>query len=172
MTNIANSLKTGVYFTLCFQNKEFDVWEKILLHCKKLKLDLFDISIFDTYGSPFNKFWAKFSPKSDIYVTFKKIDYISKFNYDLYESLDQIIKEILRAFDENSIELDNNKIYNVLVYYLIYSIFQNKHSPDVKNLSIKSLAEKIQENQLKINQYGERTEFVSNNDPEQLRFFE
>ena len=70
--DIYKALKNESYFTLCFQNKKADIWKTIIAYCKDLGFKLIDVSIYDTFGSPFNKFWADFSPKSDIYVTFQK----------------------------------------------------------------------------------------------------
>src|SRR5699024_2633233 len=73
ITNISKQLKLNGHFTLCFQNKEFSVWKDIIEIFKSNNFNLVDIKIHDTLGNSFNKSWSKFSPKTDIYLTFKKV---------------------------------------------------------------------------------------------------
>ena len=62
LDNIYAALKPNGYLTLCFQNKNSSIWKAVISHCKQIGFKLYDISIYDTYGSPFNKSWANFSP--------------------------------------------------------------------------------------------------------------
>ncbi|WP_142400256.1 hypothetical protein, partial [Mammaliicoccus vitulinus] len=73
ITNISKQLKLNGHFTLCFQNKEFSVWKDIIEVFKNNNFNLIDIKIHDTLGNSFNKSWSKFSPKTDIYLTFIKV---------------------------------------------------------------------------------------------------
>ena len=63
-------LKKDAYFTLAFHNKDLKIWISLAELIRDHGMALVDISSYDTFGSPYNKNWAKFSPKSDFYVTF------------------------------------------------------------------------------------------------------
>ena len=137
LDNIYRALKTDKYFTLCFQNKNSDIWQAVINHCKQLGFKLVDISIYDTYGSPFNKSWADFSPKSDIYVTFKKSNEVEQDFYNEQESVAGIIKEISEYMKEKEIPNDNNKLYDLVISYLIWAMYLNEQTIDVKGFDIK-----------------------------------
>lgn len=137
LDNIYRALKTDRYFTLCFQNKNSDIWQAVISHCKQLGFKLIDISIYDTYGSPFNKSWANFSPKSDIYVTFKKSQETELGFYSEQESISTIIREISKYMNEHDIPNDNNKLYDLVISYLIWAMYLNDQPIDIKGFDIK-----------------------------------
>jgi DNA modification methylase len=141
LDNIYKALKKEKYFTLCFQNKDFKIWKDVVTYCKTLGFSLEDISIYDTFGSPYNKYWAKFSPKTDIYITFKKTaakDISRYFKRNL--TLEDIIKEILNFMYENNIELDSVKIYDITISLIIWNLFYNQGILDIKKFDIKSFS--------------------------------
>lgn len=141
ISNIYKSLKNERYFTLCFQNKSFSIWKDVIDYCKKIGFTLVDISIFDTFGSPYNKHWAKFSPKTDIYVTFIKTSRDNSENYFIKDiCLENIIKEILDFMCENNIELDSVKIYDITVSLIIWNLFYNKGDLVIDKFDIKSFS--------------------------------
>ena len=146
--NIYDSLKQNKFFTLCFQNKNFEIWEDIINYCKNKGLVLENIGIYDTFGSSYNKNWAKFSPKADIYVTFSKKKKITKKNFfEKNIEIHDIIKEILQYFNETTMEFDNIKLYDVFVAYLIWNIYYNKHEINIKKMDTKKfckIAEEVQ----------------------------
>lgn len=148
LDNIYAALKPNGYLTLCFQNKNSAIWKAVISHCKQLGFKLYDISIYDTYGSPFNKSWANFSPKSDIYVTFKKSNTISQSEYFENESIETIISEIYQYTKKHNIQLDNNKLYDLSIAYLIWALFYNKCDINIQNFTIKSFS-KTAENLIK-----------------------
>lgn len=137
LDNIYKALKTDKYFTLCFQNKNSDIWQAVISHCKKIGFKLVDISVYDTYGSPFNKSWANFSPKSDIYVTFRKSQEVEQKFYSKQENISDIIKEIADYMKEHDIPNDNNKLYDFVISYLIWAMYLNEQTIDVKGFDIK-----------------------------------
>ena len=141
LDNVYVALKDGKYFTLCFQNKNSAIWKAVISHCKQLGLQLVDISIYNTYGFPFNKSWANFSPKSDIYVTFKKTDKSLFPFYSKNESVSEIIIEIAQYMQREGISADNNKLYDLTICYLIWAMFLNKKDIDVSNFDIKKFKE-------------------------------
>lgn len=145
LDNIYAALKEKGHFTLCFQNKNSDIWQAVIEHCKSLGFKLIDISIYDTYGSPFNKSWANFSPKSDIYVTFvKDKDYVPVF-YNEPETVSGIVKEIADYMKKKNIPNDNNKMYDLVISYLIWAMYLNEQKIDVKGFDIKKFTKLAEE---------------------------
>jgi DNA modification methylase len=71
-------LKPDKFLTLCFQNKDIKIWADLAKLIRESGFELVDVSVFDTLGNPYNGNWAKFSPKSDFYITFRKIKKINK----------------------------------------------------------------------------------------------
>ena len=60
---IENSYRVLKYeskFTLCFQNKNIDIWYSILVLIKESGFSLFDTKVYETVGSTYNQNWAKF----------------------------------------------------------------------------------------------------------------
>ncbi|MDD5079944.1 MAG: DNA methyltransferase [Candidatus Omnitrophica bacterium] len=132
-------LKKGKYFTLCFHNKEFKIWGGVLNIFKKYNFVLENVEIVDTKGNSYNSNWAKFSPKTDLYLTFKK----SKFRYThkIEYSLHSLLSSILQKYN-----LDNPvEVYDVLVVDLVQELYFNEHQVDISKLTIKKLAELISE---------------------------
>ncbi|MFW9881809.1 MAG: DNA methyltransferase, partial [Candidatus Thorarchaeota archaeon] len=129
-------LKNKGKFTLCFHNKEFSIWEGILSLFKKYGFILDDIEIIETLGNSYNNNWSKFSPKSDIYLTFIK----SKSNIKHYSkeiSLVDLIKAELKKSKNIS------EIYDSLTSRLIWEIYYNNYKIDLSKLTIKKLNEII-----------------------------
>lgn len=137
LDNIYRALKPEHYFTLCFQNKKSDIWKAVIDHCKALGFKLVDVSIYNTYGYPYNKSWADFSPKSDIYVTFKKTSYQSDASYNTPETVESIIQEISAYMKKYNISADNNKLYDLTISYLIWALYLNEYTIDVSKFDIK-----------------------------------
>lgn len=138
LCNIYNALKKGGRFTLCFQNKDFSVWKHIIDTCKNLHFVLEDVDFFDVYGTPFNKNWSKFAPTADIYVTFSKTTKSDIKPVDSEENLEQLVKNILNYFKERNEPYDLVKIYDMVVGYLIWSLYYGKNPKDHK-FSIKTI---------------------------------
>lgn len=136
LDNIYAALKHNKYFTLCFQNKNFKLWRDIVIHCKELGFKLVDISIYDTYGSPFNKSWAKFSPKADIYVTFRKTDDEISQKYSSKETVEDIVSEIIQYMKQNNIPMNNNRLYDYTVAYLIWALYFNTNEIIIQDFDI------------------------------------
>lgn len=147
LEKIYMALKNDRYFTLCFQNKNSNIWEAVIQKCKQLGFVLRDISIYDTYGSPFNKSWANFSPKADIYVTFQKCTINPEDFYRENETVEGIIKQISYYMQEHQINKDNNKLYDLTIAYLIWAMYYNLSGLDVKGFDIKKFT-KLAENVL------------------------
>ena len=139
------ALKPEKFFTLCFQNKNYRIWKEVIECCKDMGFRLEDISIYNTYGNPYNKSWAKFSPKSDIYVTFKKTDEIKKSRYFLEKNnLKTIMANVINYFDDNNLKKDNSKIYDMIVGDIIWELYYNQNGLDVDDFTIKNVAKMIE----------------------------
>ncbi|MDR2408715.1 MAG: hypothetical protein LBE13_11475 [Bacteroidales bacterium] len=144
LTNIYNSLKRGKYFTLCFANKEFNVWRDIIMQCKKLGFQLESIEAYDTYGTPFNKNWSKFSPKTDLYVTFKKTSMSYKYKTINKEvNLDHVVNEAIAVFADLYIPINIYKLYDLTIATIIWLMFYNKKDFNIENFNMKEFSELI-----------------------------
>lgn len=147
LENIYDSLKDGGYFTLCFANKDFEVWKNILNKCKDLGFVLVDVSTYDTYGCPFNKNWSKFSPKSDFYITFRKgSDSCAEINFkkELY-NLNTICKDVVSYMKAKKIPFDLGKAYDATVSFIIWALFTNEKLLEIPTFDIKKFSEVIKE---------------------------
>ena len=147
LEKIYRALKKEKYFTLCFQNKDFTIWNNIIHKCKELGFKLEDISIYDTFGNPYNKYWSKFSPKSDIYVTFKKTDKELK-NRFFKEDIDLEHLIYMVADYTNGVK-DNNKIYDLTVAYIIWSLFYNEGTLEISDFDLKKFIKYIEAHHLR-----------------------
>lgn len=144
LTRIYDQLKPNKYFTLCFQNKDFNIWENVITRCKDLGFSLVDVEIYDTYGSPFNKHWAKFSPKADIYVTFIKGEYNNGVSIiDCNASVSEIVSEICTYMKRNELSVDLSKIYDITVSYIIWALYSCNET-SISNFSVKTVLTEIE----------------------------
>ncbi len=132
-------LKENACFTLCFQNKDLNIWFNILKEIKLNNFELVDVKIYETLGNPYNKNWAKFSPKSDLYVTFKKGIFKSNENNSKKIDIGDLILEIKNLMASNSTLFDLNKAYDLLVASLIHYEFNDYSVSGVENLNLKKI---------------------------------
>ena len=139
MKEASRILKQDKYYTLCFHNKEFKIWEGVLNIFKKYGFNLEDIDIVNTKGNSYNTNWSKFNPKTDLYLTFKKKPYIQTNKKEI------TVKEILRNIIEKNKGLSVSKIYDLLCVELINEIYFNEDKIDISHLSIKKLKSYIEE---------------------------
>lgn len=139
---IKRVLKNNAYFTLCFQNKDISIWLKLADIIKRNNFQLVDVSAYDTLGTPFNKNWSQFSPKSDFYVTFRKrsklIDGKSK---NLIIDPEKIINNIVSHYKLDKKLFNLNKAYDLFVSEFISELFSGKNIElhQTKNLNLKNI---------------------------------
>jgi len=133
-------LKDKGYFTLCFQNKDINIWFTVIEMVKKHNMRLTDIEVNDTLGNPYNKNWAKFSPKSDFYVTFqKKEEKLTKSKEKVIYPYD-IMRYLASYIRENDIkDTGLNKIYDLFVASVIKESFSNKIVANMNKLNLKDV---------------------------------
>ena len=128
-------LKNGKKYTLCFHNKEFKIWKGVLDIFKKYNFVLQDIEVVDTNGNSYNKNWAKFSPKTDLYLTFIKSKYKPTHKKEI--STEKILSDIIKKNKENN----PTKIYDALSVTLINELYFNEYQMDISKLTIKKIGE-------------------------------
>lgn len=142
------ALKNERYFTLCFQNKDFNIWKDIISYCKKIGFVLYDIGVYDTFGQSYNNNWSNFSPKADIYVTFKKTDSSILDNYSNNLSLYNMIEKIYVTYLNKNSSIDINKLYDLTVSVLIWDMYYNldfNHKLEFNSMLFAKLIEEIVE---------------------------
>ena len=138
-------LKKNAYFTLAFHNKDLKIWISLAELIKGSGMELIDISSFDTFGSPYNKNWAKFSPKSDFYVTFKNSKNKNKIINKKTIQPTEIANEIIEYLGKNNNKLFNlNKAYDLFVGSVISKIFDGYKIENNKNLDIETITSLFQ----------------------------
>lgn len=139
--NAHRVLKPNASFTLCFQNKELKIWLEIVQKIKDCGFELQDIRIYDTFGSPFNKHWAKFSPKSDLYVTFKKSKSQKRTKKEeLY--LSDVANQIIEFSNQtDDAEFDLYKVYDLFVAAVISEVFKGKVVSTSEKWDLKKIIE-------------------------------
>lgn len=152
--NAKRVLKPDAFFTLCFQNKDVKIWLEIIQNIKKQGFILHDIKIYDTFGSPYNKHWAKFSPKSDLYVTFQNAEKETDNNFQTIEP-QYIIKEIMTLFKNNTFDL--YKAYDLFVASVIQEVFKGKEIKNIDNWNLKKIIELFEKEEPNGNQQKRNT---------------
>ena len=140
-------LKKDAYFTLAFHNKDLKIWISLAEMIKDHGMELVDISSYDTFGSPYNKNWAKFSPKSDFYVTFRNRQKKVKNNNSIGIYPNEIANEIIKCLGKNNEKLFNlNKAYDLFVGVTISKIFEGYKISNHEKLNIESIVSLFEEN--------------------------
>jgi len=135
----ARILKRDKFYTLCFHNKELNIWEGVLAIFKRNNFVLESIDVVDTKGNPYNSNWATFSPKSDLYLTFRKSGYKPRFT--IQHEINHFVQSLMREITIN----DPSELYDFISAYLIYDLYFNKHQLDVQKLNLKTIFSMYQE---------------------------
>ena len=139
LLNAKRTLRKNAYLTLCFQNKTLEVWLGIIQSINKVGFTLHDIEVYDTFGSPYNKHWAKFSPKSDFYVTFKNC---RKKVCDIKGTIcpSSIIRDIGDYLEANNgAVFDINKAYDLFVAAVIQNTFDGYEIANTDKFNLKQI---------------------------------
>ena len=130
-------LKEDKFLTLCFHNKDLSIWHGILKIFKKRNFTLEYIEIEDTLGNSYNKNWAIYSPKADIYLTFKKGGYKPKDNKEY--NLDDFLKNIKKSDFEGK----GPRIYENVIVNLIHEIYYNDYEVDLSKLGLEDIIKRV-----------------------------
>ena len=119
-------LKENRFFTLCFQNKDVNLWFEVAELAYKSGFTLHRVDSHDFKGSTFNKNWSTKSPKMDFYLTLVKMKTTGREertaeNFDPTHALrdfphserrdvlNAYIEEGIRAIFKGSVVLKHNK---------------------------------------------------------------
>lgn len=128
-------LKDGKRYTLCFHNKEFKIWKGVLDIFKKYNFVLENTEVVDTNGHSYNKNWAKFSPKTDLYLTF------IKGKYESTHKVEMSAQEILMDIVTKNKKSNPATMYDLISVNLINELYFNEYQMDISQLSIKSIGQ-------------------------------
>ncbi len=126
-------LKKDKFYTLCFHNKEFSIWKGVLDIFKNNNFVLENIDIVNTKGNPYNSNWAQFSPKSDLYLTFRKNHYIAKYHSE--HRINDFIRELFTNITTN----DPASLYDFIAVNLINDLYFNDYQMNVNGLDLKTI---------------------------------
>lgn len=139
VNQVKRVLKKDAYFTLAFQNKDLKIWVALAELIRDSGMQVIDISSYDTFGSPYNKNWSKFSPKSDFYVTFKNTDEKMPVHKGAVESHD-VAGEIIEALNVEKSDLFNlNKAYDLFVASVLIKVFDGYHIHGHEKLNVEKV---------------------------------
>lgn len=142
VSEVKRVLKKDAYFTLAFQNKDVKIWINLAELIRDQGMELVEIASYDTFGSPYNKNWAKFSPKSDFYVTFKNV-HSKKINLSkkvIYPS--DIADEINSYLGKKHEKIFNlNKAYDLFIASVINKVFEGAIIADHEKLDIERITQ-------------------------------
>ncbi len=138
--NAHRVLKPNKCFTLCFHNKEVKIWTEIIRMIRNVGFELEDIKVYDVFGSPYNKHWSKFSPKSDLYVTFRRTEKNYGNHFIELENINPsaLAHKIKIELNKNT-NYDLNKAYDLFVAEVIVKIFEGYGTEDLLKLDIKKI---------------------------------
>jgi len=139
ITNCYRVLKNNKKFTLCFQNKNINIWYSILKYIKNAGFNLSKIEINYTQGSSFNKNWAKFSPKNDVYITFVKEEKVIKSNSEHLIENQFLQQTIVKKINNDKLNLSKSEIFDLYVISIINLLFDGYVISDQK-LDLKSIS--------------------------------
>lgn len=131
-------LKEGKYLTLCFQNKDIKVWFNTAEMMRKKGFQIEDISVYDTLGTPYNKNWSKFSPKSDFYITFINKAPRSNNKKSKVIEPEEIVKNVLSLLNDERL-FNLNKAYDLFVAIFITELFNGNRISRSKKLNLKNI---------------------------------
>lgn len=140
LSEMKRVLKPNRYLTICFQNKHINLWLKIIYLIKNTGFDLVSVDTYKTFGSPFNKHWSKFSPKSDFYITVINKEKKCKTKFISVDKIENSVCEYLKDYNE---KFDIYYAYDLLVALMIHLVFEGYEIIDNKNLTLKKIVSKF-----------------------------
>src|SRR3989344_5739873 len=134
------------YIWNCWLDKDLKIWISLAELIRDHGMELVDISSYDTFGSPYNKNWAKFSPKSDFYVTFVNSQNKTKPKNKKAIYPNEIADEIVKCLGKNNDKLFNlNKTYDLFVGVVISKIFEGSQVAEHERMSIENITNLFQD---------------------------
>lgn len=129
-------LRSNGKITICFQNKDPEIWFKLMRIAKISGFSMDSVEAFNYLGSPYNKNWSTKSPKMDLYVTLvKNQKAIVRTESDQrmdFQQLAELSKMTIAPDGKNQID----DIYSRFIACAIVSIMSGV---DIENISKKEL---------------------------------
>jgi len=135
----ARVLKINFLMTLSFHSKDIGLWCKLASELYKTGFELEDLYISNGVGSPFTKNWAKFSPKSDVYITVRNKRSINRTAIEL--SGEEFLQVISAEIDVQA--LNQHQLYDFLVLAAINESMQGKNLSDLDRKNMSALLSRI-----------------------------
>ena len=129
-------LKNGGKITICFQNKDPEIWFKLIRIAKITGYTLDSIEAFDYLGSPYNKNWSAKSPKMDLYVTLVKDEQATRsLDSEPKKDFQQLIELSKITFSPDG----KNRIDDLYSRFIACAIVSIMSGVDVVNISRKEI---------------------------------
>jgi 16S rRNA G966 N2-methylase RsmD len=130
-------LRNGGKITICFQNKDPEIWFQLIRIAKTVGFSFDSVEAFDYLGSPYNKNWSGKSPKMDLYVTLLKGE-----NSGQEKTSEQLI-DISHLVDltlTNAAPDGRNEIADNYSRFIAFAIVSIMKGVDVKSFTKKELS--------------------------------
>ena len=97
-------LKVNSYATVAFHTRDVNLWLGLAEILGRNGFSLHSINAFPPKGNPFTRNWAKFSPKTDIYITVKKTQF-EKAKKTKTVEFSEVSAEIRQHFGDREVTL-------------------------------------------------------------------
>ncbi|MFH1543240.1 MAG: DNA methyltransferase [Patescibacteria group bacterium] len=128
-------LKNEKFLMVTFHNKDFKVWSAIIRAIKGAGFSFCGLNIHDPLGNSFNKNWSKRSPKTDLYMLFKKSIKMNNSQLSLGFNLSEI-DGIIDKYKAHGSTLNITNIYDEVLEKAIDYVFKTDDYESLKNISI------------------------------------
>lgn len=117
LTEAYRVLKEGRQMTIAFHTRDVALWIGLGRILANLNLNLVAVSSFPPKGNPFTRNWAKFSPKTDVYLTLEKSPTNQAKESRTEIHFHEVIEEVVEYAASKS--LNSNELYDLFVCRLI-----------------------------------------------------
>jgi 16S rRNA G966 N2-methylase RsmD len=117
LTEAFRVLKPGRNMTVAFHTRDLGLWMGLGHILGILNMRLISVNSFPPKGNPFTRNWAKFSPKTDIYLTLEKSSSDAKKESQSPINFNKVIEEVVEYAAHKHI--NSNELYDLFVSRLI-----------------------------------------------------
>lgn len=135
ITQAARVLRKNGKMTISFHSKDIELWCELASSLYTSGFKMVDLYVSHGLGSPFTKNWAKFSPKSDIYITVANCRLTDR---KVIESSGQEFFETLRE-DISEFSINQQQIYDYIVLAAINATMGGIRLTGLKRRNMASL---------------------------------
>ena len=128
-------LRTNASMTISFHSKDIELWCNLAQSLYEAGFDLVDLYISQGVGSPFTKNWAKFSPKSDIYITVLNSRTTGR------KFIDSSGQEFIQSLSKHTQDISSNQqqLYDFIVLATIDKTMSGTHLSGLHQKNMSSL---------------------------------